>query len=52
MLKLALVYISQCFSRQLMNFLLKRSQILLPGADHERKMHVARLPGQRFLKEN
>ena len=33
-----------------MNFLWKRNQILLPGADHERKMHVARLPGQRFFK--
>ena len=38
--------------RQFMNFLWKRSQILLPGADYERKIHVAGLLGQRFLKEN
>ena len=31
---------------------LKSSQILLPGADHGRKMHAAGLLGQRFLKEN
>ena len=31
---------------------LKRSQILLPGADHGREMHAAELLGQRFLKEN
>ena len=31
---------------------LKRSQILLPGADHGWKMHAAGLLGQRFLKEN
>ena len=31
---------------------LKRSQILLPGADHGRNMHAAGLLGQRFLKEN
>ena len=31
---------------------LKRSQILLPGADHGRKMYAAGLLGQRFLKEN
>ena len=31
---------------------LKRSQILLPGADRGREMHVAGLLGQRFLKEN
>ena len=31
---------------------LKKSQILLPGADHGRKMHAAVLLGQRFLKQN
>ena len=34
-----------------MNFLRKRSQIILTGAVHGRKMHVAGLLGLRFLKE-
>ena len=44
-------HILQCFSRQFMNFLKKkkRSQNLPPGADHERKIKVAGLLGQRFL---
>ena len=49
-------YISQFFSRQLINFLWKGARARLPplspGADHERKIRAAGLLGQRFLKEN
>ena len=49
-LKLAFFHVAQCFSRQFMNFReKKRSQILLPGADHGRKIEVAELLGQRYL---
>ena len=44
--------ISQCFSRQFLNFPWKRSQILLSGADHGRKTHAGGLLGQWCLKEN
>ena len=44
-------HISQCFSTQFMNFLLKkRGQILPPGADHGRQIEVAGL-GWRFLEK-
>ena len=49
------LHTSQCFSRQFMNFLWKRSQILSPlprspaRADHGRKVHAAGPLGQRFF---
>ena len=50
-------HISQCFSRQFMNFLRllisckKRSQILPPGADNWRKIKVAGLLGRGVQKK-